>query len=216
MNFFARIVRCAAMLALLAGLVPAQAAPHVARHAPKHAAKHAPKHAAKHGARHSIHHAPKQGPHHPSKASAKAASHRPEKPGSRHASAFVSRQAALRFAPPGAGSVDKDNNTDDIQRWPAQVVIGATVTAFSPQGDVGSVHAIDNGHRAQVRFHGGSEVNCQVMLVPHDREIPPGSTGSALLTCQTPFRVLKDEPTFTLHEGGRLVGEGNLSVLAEQ
>jgi len=124
----------------------------------------------------------------------------------------LSQRAPLVFSPPAAGI---PMSSDKLQAWPAQVVIGATVTAFSAQGDVGRAHGIDNGQRAKVRFHGGPEVSCQLMLVPRDREIPPGSTGNALLTCQAPFQVLKDEPTFALYEAGRLVGEGSLSVLSE-
>jgi hypothetical protein len=124
----------------------------------------------------------------------------------------LSQRAPLVFSPPAAGM---PMSSDKLQAWPAQVVIGATVTAFSAQGDVGRAHGIDNGQRAKVRFHGGPEVSCQLMLVPRDREIPPGSTGNALLTCQAPFQVLKDEPTFALYEAGRLVGEGSLSVLSE-
>jgi hypothetical protein len=124
----------------------------------------------------------------------------------------LSQRAPLVFSPPAAG---QPMSSDKVQAWPARVVIGATVTAFSAQGDVGRAHGIDNGQRAKVRFHGGPEVSCQLMLVPRDREIPPGSTGSALLTCQAPFQVLKDEPTFALYEAGRLVGEGSLGVLSE-
>jgi hypothetical protein len=124
----------------------------------------------------------------------------------------LSQRTPLVFSPPAAGM---PMSSDKLQAWPAQVVIGATVTAFSAQGDVGRAHGIDNGQRAKVRFHGGPEVSCQLMLVPRDREIPPGSTGNALLTCQAPFQVLKDEPTFALYEAGRLVGEGSLSVLSE-
>jgi hypothetical protein len=119
----------------------------------------------------------------------------------------------LAFSPPAAASQPTDPDT--VQRWPAQVVIGATVTAFSLQGQVGSASGFDNGERAMARFHGGPEVACQLMLMPRDREIPPGSTGSALMRCQAPFQVRKDQPTFTLYQGGRLVGEGNLGVLSE-
>ncbi len=212
------------MLALVVGVASVRAAvaeggqrlaPAASQPAAKPATKHVTKavrkpvksSVAKHArkARHlASHHAKVQAKHRAAARAAKVAKRKLDRP--------LSQRAPLVFSPPAAG---QHMSSDPVQAWPARVVIGATVTAFSAQGDVGRGHGIDNGQRAQVRFHGGPEVSCQLMLVPRDREISPGSTGNALLTCQAPFQVLKDEPTFALYEAGRLVGEGSLSVLSE-
>jgi hypothetical protein len=228
MKRFAASALCAAMMALVAGVASVRAAvavPDAVQRldpaASQPAAKPSPQQPAKavrkpgkaksalqarkprkavHAA---SHHVKARAKHHSARRVSKVAKRKLNRP--------LALSAPLHFSPPAAG---QPMSSDRLQAWPAKVVIGATVTAFSSQGDVGSAHGIDNCERAQVRFHGGPEVSCQLMLVPRNREIPPGSTGSALLSCQGAFQVLKDEPTFSLYQGGRLVGEGNLSVLA--
>ncbi len=100
----------------------------------------------------------------------------------------------------------------DVRTWPAGTPVAARITVYPRHGDVGRSSGVSSKYRPQLRFHGGQELTCELTLPGQDALIEPGATGDAQITCNEPFKTHKDSPGFQVREGGRVVGEGRVTI----
>lgn len=100
---------------------------------------------------------------------------------------------------------------DDILQVDAGRQVDADITLLARAGKVGRDNPFYDGYRPQARFDGSRrDVTCTVHLPSKDARVDPGTTVAARLSCLDAYRVRRERPVFTLHEGGRKVGEGKL------
>ncbi|KRA59094.1 hypothetical protein ASD89_24635 [Caulobacter sp. Root656] len=101
----------------------------------------------------------------------------------------------------------------DTTTFPAETAIPARLTLLPAQGPIGRDNPFYKGYRPTIVFPGvQDEMMCAVEL-PGDREkVDPGETVDVALRCVDPVAVKPDAPGFVFKEGGRKVGEGEVSL----
>jgi hypothetical protein len=96
---------------------------------------------------------------------------------------------------------------------PAGQPIPAVVHPYVKKGDVGRSTGMFDHYRPEFRPGGQHPgVTCQLVVIPKDHVIEPGSTEAITVICNEPL-VFTDKDKaqgYTILEGSRLVGEASL------
>lgn len=112
--------------------------------------------------------------------------------------------AALSCASAGASD-------PKLVTFPANIAINVALKLLPAAGKVGRVNPIYDNYRPQVQFSGERDrVTCAVRIPQSIEKVEPGQTEEVVLVCGERVRVIEDRRSFTVYEGGRLVGEGQV------
>lgn len=115
--------------------------------------------------------------------------------------------AAILAVPTAAASAP------DATTYPAQTAIPVRLTLLPANGPIGRENPFYNGYRPTFVFTGArDEVMCAVELLDKRDKVDPGETVDVALSCVDPVQVKPDAPAFVFKEGGRKVGEGEVSL----
>jgi translation elongation factor EF-Tu-like GTPase len=96
--------------------------------------------------------------------------------------------------------------------------LSAEVTLFERSGNTGRSTGINHNYRPQLNFSSliegvncqGSEVTCEIHIPKPKETVQPGETTVVGINCDSNFNTYSGKATFTILEGGRVVGKGVL------
>ena len=114
--------------------------------------------------------------------------------------ALVAPFAALAADAPKIITFEKDNP------------LPATVSLLPLNGKVGRDNPFYDGYRPQLKFSGErSGITCKIQLPSKDDAVQPGKSADVMLSCLDNVHIIEGQPQFVMYEGGRRVGEGQLT-----
>jgi translation elongation factor EF-Tu-like GTPase len=96
--------------------------------------------------------------------------------------------------------------------------MSAQVTLFARSGNTGRSTGFNHNYRPQLNFSTviegvscqGSEVTCEIHIPKPKETVEPGETTTVGVKCDNTFNTFSGKASFTLLEGGRVVGTGVL------
>ena len=89
--------------------------------------------------------------------------------------------------------------------------ITASVTLLKAEGKIGRDNPFYDNYRPQLKFSAEPEaVTCAIRIPKPAEKVDPGETAPVLVKCIESFKVEEGKLSFSMHEGGRKVGEGIL------
>lgn len=102
----------------------------------------------------------------------------------------------------------------ELRVLPGERTLPITMTLLPRGLKSGRSEPAFNNYRPLVLFSGEDQpLSCALRIPDPPDKIEPGETLDIGLRCVDDFRVRRDQPAFTMFEGGRLIGTGRLREL---